>query len=312
MSANHIAELEEELEIVKKMYERDESTLSASLDPLADQIFFNTSKKRRRDIEKQLHYAKAERAHELISLRLIGNQMTGSIRLKSLVKIVEPLSALLEQSAWRFWDKEGVADKIEETFTNLLDLRLAGIESGSTELVVIGNTAPDLTGDSALEEGLKNVFSVLSANTEDFSDHVHVIGMTASKSLARLMESLEKQNLAAEFNWSAPGTNYSWQGIPSEITRVRNLLNDIGEPVVESEAFAGIVQVLSVRNRIEVYRPDTEKKVCIHYHRSQAEEIQQLRLGDKRRFVVEKTAYPFRVAKMKKDVYTLKTPPESY
>ncbi len=306
MNPNYIAELEAELKVVKRMYDRDEAALATSSEPLVDKIFFNSSKKRRLDLEKELFHAKSERAHELVSLRLMGNQMTGTIRLKSLVKIIEPLNALLEQSAWRFWDKEGKAEKIDDNFSNLLDLRLAGIESGSTQLLVLGNTAPDLTGDSALEEGLKNIFSLLTSGNDEFLDHVHTVGLAACKSLAKLMEILDRQNIAAEFNWSGPGNNYSWHGKPSEITRIRTILDDIGEPALETESFMGVVQLLSIRSKIEIYRPDTEKKIIINYHRSQADEINELRLGDQREFIVEKTVYPFGVTKKKKGIYALK------
>lgn len=306
MTSFDIAEIESELSLVRKMSERDEEKLARSDDPDIDKVFYASSRKRKLDLEKILYVAKTEKAHELISLRLIGNQLTGSIRLKSLVKIVEPLTALLEQSAWRFWDKDGKAEKLDEKFSNLMDLRLAGIASGSTELIIVGNTSPDLTGDSALEEGLKNIFKLLCASNDEFAEYIHEVGMPACTAMSKFMEVMEKQNIAAEFNWRGPGKEYVWEGVPQEITRIRAILGEIGDPVVETETFKGVVQVLSVRNKVEIYRPDTESKVLLHYHRSLADEINELHLGDQRNFVVEKTTYPFRASKNKKDAYTLK------
>lgn len=307
MINSNIAELESELSFVRKMAERDEYNISVSENPNVDKIFFASSKKRKLDLEKQLYLAKTEKAHELISLRLMGNQLTGSIRLKSLVKIVEPLTTILEQSAWRFWDKDGKADRLDEKFSNLMDLRLAGIASGSTELIIVGNTSPDLTGDSALEEGLKNIFKLLCASNDEFSECIHEVGMPACTAMSKFMEVMEKQNIAAEFNWRGPDKEYVWSGMPHEITRIRAILAEIGDPVIETEKFKGVVQVLSVRNKVEIYRPDTESKVILHYHRSLADEINELHLGDQRVFVVEKTTYPFRASKKKKDAYTLKS-----
>lgn len=306
MMSFDIAEIESELSIVRKMSERDEKNVAASDNPSVDRIFFASSQKRKIDLEKKLFTAKSERAHELISLRLIGNQLTGSIRLRSLVKIIDPLTSLLEQSAWRFWDKEGRAEKLDDKFSNLMDLRLAGIASGSTELIIVGNTSPDLTGDSALEEGLKNIFKLLGSSNDEFSDHIHEVGMPACTAMSKLMEVMERQNIAAEFNWSGPGKAYFWEGRPQEITRIRAILSDIGDPVIETEAFTAVVQVLSVRNKIEIYRSDTESKIVLHYHRSLADEINELHLGDQRKFIVERTTYPLRLSKNKKDAYTLK------
>ncbi|PCH51966.1 MAG: hypothetical protein COC20_04760 [Cellvibrionales bacterium] len=307
MTSSTIAELELELSTVRAMSKRDEENLSSSENTLVDKIFLSSSKKRQADLEKHLYHAKSERAHELISLRLIGNQLTGSIRLKSLINIIEPLNSFLEQSAWRFWDRDGKAEKLDKKFSNLLDLRLAGIESGSTELLIIGNTSPDLTGDSALEEGLKNIFGLLGSNNESFENHIHSVGMPACRALSTLLERMEKQNVAAEFGWNGPDKNHVWEGRVQEITRIRALLEDLGEPKIETEKFNGIVQVLSIRNKIEIYRPDNETKIVANYHRSFSSEINELHLGDQREFVVEKTVYPFRVAKTKKDAFTLKS-----
>src|SRR5690606_16122211 len=112
MIYSDIAQLERELAFVREMEEQDLRALSDDPKSLAAKIFHNSSDKLRDRLEKQLYKAKAERAHELVSLRLIGNQMTGSIRLRTLVSIFEPLNALLEYSAWRFWDKEGRVEKL--------------------------------------------------------------------------------------------------------------------------------------------------------------------------------------------------------
>lgn len=305
--SKQISELESELAIVRGFYEADEKAFSESADPLADKIFYSSTKKRKQDLEKQLFLLKSERAHELLSLRLIGNQMAGSIKLRSLTKIVEPLNALLEQCAWKFWDKEGRADRIEETFSNLLDLRLAGIESGSTKLLILGNTSPDLTGDSALEEGLKNIFNVLASSNDEFSDSVHAIGIHACRSLSRLMDVMEKQNLAAEFSWGGPDRDYTWEGRPAEIVRIKSILDEIDEPHTETQTITGLIQMLSIRNRIEIYCPELEKKISLGYHRSLSKDVESLHLGDKKIFVIEKTTYSFKASSNKRDVYTLKS-----
>lgn len=307
MISTNIIEIESELSLVRMMSERDESNLASSNTPLIDKIFFSSSEKRRLDLEKKLHRAKSERAHELISLRLIGTQLTGSISLKSLVRIVEPLNSLLEHSSWRFWDKEGKKEKLDDHFSRLIDLRLAGIENGSTELIILGNTSPDLTGYSALEEGLRNVFKLLSSSNYEFTNHVHDIGLPACRALSKLMEVMEKQNIAVEFSWPGPEKEYVWDGRPAEITRIKAILSDIGEPNITTETFKGTVQVLSVRNKIEIYSSDTKEKIIANYHRSLSDEINELHLGDQREFVVERTVYPFHVAQQKRDAFTLKS-----
>lgn len=306
MISDTITKLEEELSLVKQINERDESTLKNSVDPAADEIFFLSSEKLKSEIEKKLFNAKSERAHELLNLRLIGAQMTGSIRLRSLLKIIEPLNHLLEHSAWRIWDKEGHIDKLDDKFRNLLDLRLSGIETGSTELQIVGNTSPDLAGTSALEDGLRNVFELISSDNDTISEKIHDIGISSCKALSELMDSLEKQNIAVELSWTGPEKVFSWNGSPPEITRIRSILDDLGEPIKEPMVIVGIVHVLSVRNKIEIYQPDSKQKIIANYHRTLNDEIRKLHLGETLEFTLEKTTYPFTIAKTKKDGYTLK------
>lgn len=308
MSSSEIAQLEKDLLMFQRIVEQDEKNLTHSDEPSIEKIFLASSNKALSNIQRQLYEAKKERAHELVRLRLIGNQMNGSIPLRTLVKLVTPFNFMLEHSAWRVWDKEGDSSKIHERFTSLLDLRLEGINPGSTELALIGNTSPDLTGISALEDGLRNVFSLLKSGNEEISEHINDIGLTAAKGLSDLMTELDRYSVAIELKWSAPGENLFWEGRPNEIIRVKTILDSIGDPVTKTITVRGKVQVLSVRNRIEILLEGSEKreKIIASYHHSMIAEIQDLRLGDRRDFVIEKTTYPFSMSKKKKSAHRLK------
>ena len=70
-----IAPLEAELNRVLRMYDEDEKRLAQSTTPEVDRIFFGSTKKMRHEIERRLQRARAERRHEVASLRLRGNQL---------------------------------------------------------------------------------------------------------------------------------------------------------------------------------------------------------------------------------------------
>lgn len=309
MSGLDIAKLEQEVALVQRMVFSDEDNLAASEYPIVDRIFLSSSSKLLHDLQRQLHEAKAERAFEVVRFRLIGSQMEGSIRLRSLVKLVTPLNQLLEHCSWRVWDKDGDGTKMDDTFTSLLDLRLAGIHTGSTELVIMGNTAPDLTGISALQDGLKNLFSMLRASTEEIPEIINEVGISAAKAAGTLLSELERHSIAAELHWNAPGNPLYWEGRPAEISRIKAVLEEIGEPVTELITIRGTVQVLSVRSKIEIRdtREDPPKKVVASYHHSLLEEVQELRLGDRRDFLIERTTYPLSMSRKKRNAYRLKS-----
>ncbi|MDE0364285.1 MAG: hypothetical protein OXP09_01785 [Gammaproteobacteria bacterium] len=301
-----ITELESELDRVLGMVEQDEDAMSRSDRSAVERIFLSTSRKLRSDLQKRLRIAKAERAHEVVRLKLEGTQLaTGTLPLRELARFIVPFNAALEQSAWRFWDHSGDVSRIDERFIRHLDLRLAGLETGSTELVILGNTAPDLSGVSALESALRDVFDLLDSDVERFADRVHAIGINAGKSMASFLTRLEFAHIAANLEWKAPDRTYRWDGRPAEVTRVRTLLDEIGEPTSSTEKIHGTVNVLSIRNRIEIQRCDTGEKLRLGYHNSLAELVHDLRLGDTRFFEIERTIYPFVVSKRKRDTYRL-------
>ena len=302
-----IAELESELQRVLGVVEHDEAAVARSERPKVEEVFLASAGKLRADLQKRLRIAKAERAHEVVRLRVEGTHLaTGTLPLRVLANFITPLNAVLEQSAWRVWDRSGDVSRIDQKFIRHLDLRLAGLETGSTELVILGNTAPDLSGQSALESALRDVFDLLGSDADAIADRVHAIGISAGKSMAAFLSRLEAEYLAVDIVWQAPDRTYRWDGRPTEVTRVRALLDEIGEPITSTEKFFGTVNVLSIRNRIEIQRGGTGEKLRVGYHNTVAELVHELRLGDTRLFEVERTVYPFVVSKRKRDTYRLK------
>ena len=301
-----IADIEAELHRVLGMYEEDERALSESATPEVARIFFGSTKKLRHELETRLRCAKAERGHELIGLSLQGTQLAqGCMPLRLLAKLAEYFNAALEQSAWRVWDKEGDVARIDAEFVRQLDLQLADISVGSTRLSIVGNTAPDLTGVSALETALREVFDVLEADVDAMSDRVHAIGFRAGKSLCDFLRLLEREHVAVDLDWTAPDQAYQWHGHGREITRVRALLDDIGEPETTTESVRARINMLSIRNRMEVARLDTGEKLRLSYHKSLADAVQELRLADECILGVEKTTYPFVASRRKRNAYRL-------
>lgn len=308
MNQIHINELENDLSLLQKIVAQDETNLTVSDDPLADRIFLASSTKFLKNIQKKLYEAKAERAHELIRFRLVGNQMSGSIKLRTLAKLVNPLNQMLEHCSWRVWDKDGDGAKINDSFSEILDLRLEGISTGSTVLSVIGNTSPDLTGTSALESGLRNIFALLNSRNDEILQQINEVGITAAKATSKLMEELERHALAVEIQWNSPSGENFWDGRPAEIARIRSALDEIGSPTIEITTIRGSVQVLSVRNRIEILATGLKPslKIVATYHHSMWAEIQDLHLGEERDFVIEKTIYPYSLNRKTRNAYRLK------
>jgi hypothetical protein len=286
-----IAEIEKELQIVSSIDERNWESVRESKRPEIDKVFAMSSAKRRAMLERELREAKAERAHELFGLKLHSPQFSpGTISLRVLAKISSILNEAIEHSAWREWDVNGDKSAVDDGFRRLINLRLAGINAGSTELVFLGNTAPDLTGESALESGLKNFFGVLTAENDDIPDMINGIGQRATKSVMHLMKAFETENIGVEFSWVAPEEKFHWDGRPDQITRIRALLEEFGESRTTEFKVAGVVSALS-RKRIQL-ETQTGEKLSLRYHRANAEKVNELHLDQHCVVLVEETAYP--------------------
>lgn len=304
MRIRSISDIENELEVVRQIAKRNRQAVESSDRPLVDEIFAASSDKRQKILERELEHAKSERAHEVFSLKLHSPMFSpGTIPLRVLLRFAPLLNDALEQSAWREQDINGDVSTIDDGFRRQVNLRLAGIREGSTELVFLGNIAPDLTGESALERGLRNFFNVLSAPNDQFTDRANSIGKNATKSVARLMKAFELENLAAEFTWRAPDNQYHWDGRPDEITRVRTLLEEIGDPETQVVAEVGTVSALS-RRRVQI-ETDAGQKISVCYHPSVREEVTKLHLDECCRFDLEVTSYPADTLGLRRNAYRL-------
>ncbi len=299
-----IADIEKELQIISSIDERNWGSVRVSERPQVDKVFAVSSAKRRAMLERELHDAKAERAHELFGLKLHSPQFSpGTISLRVLAKISSILNDAIEHSAWREWDVNGDRSNVDEGFRRLINIRLAGINAGSTELVFLGNTAPDLTGESALESALKNIFGVLKAGNNDIPDMVNGIGQRATKSVMQLMKAFETENIGVEFSWASPEAKLCWDGRPDQITRIRALLEEFGESKSTEVKISGVVCALS-RKRIQIETAAGEK-FSLRYHRTNTEKVNELHLDQCCVFHVEKTTYPSDKISIKRDAYRL-------
>lgn len=306
MKSETIDRLEAEVAQVREFVEESETELRSSPDGSAHKIFLSSDKKLLSDLERQLREAKAERAHEVIRLRLHGTQLpSGTIQLGSLAKITGPLNALLEQSAWQTRLHSDESAKLDEQFSRYLDLRLAGLLPGSTELVILGNTAPDMTGDSALEDGLTNIFSLLSCANEELPEQLAAIGSSARKALLGFVTAVDSEKMAMELNWTSSGKEFAWDGRPAELTRLRTLIGDLGEPEVTRGKYQAIVNLLSVRGRLEIRVIEDDRKVALKYRRALMEVVDGLRLHEQHVFDIETTRYYDATGDLKREVNLL-------
>ena len=173
---NEIKKIEAQIIEIAKMLEQAEALLLAEPNNFSYQINIDTIKSQISELEKQLQHEKAKRDKEVIEIRLIGKSANGTLPLEVLAKLADGFSGtILNASLFIQFGKKKNKEKIKEVH-DIVDLRLAGIATGSTRLFITAKNAPDLFGRSLSEESLNHSFNLLqSQSPEELTDRKSVV-----------------------------------------------------------------------------------------------------------------------------------------
>lgn len=239
-------------------------------------------------VARELAQARADESGELLDLRFIGPRADGSISLDAFTKIMDALSKGWKSAAHRLRygrDDARIAPEIQEQ----LNLKLAGISSGSTRIFVTGNGMPDLTGESLLQVTLLQTFRLLTASREDFFDAVDAVGGKAAHSMGEAVKAIDAAGLSADFSWQSPNGVVKWHGVHDEVVRIRGLLDTIGEPEEFDEDLRGTVAGLKDTGKLELRV--NGKKVAIRYPLAMTAEVQKLAISSTAQLTVRTEKY---------------------
>ena len=203
------------------------------------------------DAMQELRLAYAEEVGELLDLRFIGPQANGSISLDAFIRIADSLFKGWKAAAYRI--RHGTASGvIKNDIADRLNLKLAGLGPGSTRILITGNCAPDLAGESLLHSTLVQTFCLLNAKNDVFYDAVDAIGGRAAQHFADAMRAIDLAGLAAEFSWNAPAERITWFGTSQEVTRLRTLLAAVADTETFDEEISGTVSAIYDTGRLEL------------------------------------------------------------
>lgn len=282
---NRIAWLERQISEASRLLESPAAP-EASNFPAVTALGASSMRAHLAELQHDLYLAKAERAKELVSLRLIGPRLNmGAIPLVFLSKLSSALSRSLELISYKL--QHGVDEKrASEELQAILDLRLADVTAGSTQLVITGNTSPDLAGDSLLEASLIAAFELLESSPQTLATNALNAGSKGAKEVGKLLKELEAERCSVELTWAAPsGTEHKWNASPQRVSELRYRLGQLAEIPPEVLSVDATVEMLSMTGRIAL-RTDEGKKISAKYPREIYPQVQDLHLGQKSAFQV--------------------------
>ncbi|MBW8366806.1 MAG: hypothetical protein K0M70_02980 [Arenimonas sp.] len=238
------------------------------------------------ELQHDLYLAKAERAKELVTLRLIGPRLNaGAIPLVLLSRLSDRFSRAMEAISYKL--QHGIDEKRSSgELQSILDLRLADVVAGSTQLVITGNVTPDLVGDSLLESSLKATFQLLHSDAAGLAASALSVGPKASQQVGKLLTELEAEKCSVELAWTDPSdVEHRWTASPYRVAELRYRLAQLAEVPPEVLMVFAEVELLSASGRITL-RTSEGDKIAAKYPRELYPAVQELHLGQKSEFKV--------------------------
>ncbi|MBN5091669.1 hypothetical protein JY465_04245 [Stenotrophomonas maltophilia] len=286
---NRVAWIEDRLAEAQVSLDRHRQAVAGS-SSLISKLALRSMETHVSELRHDLHVAKAEHGKQLISLRLSGTRLNdGSIPLHLLSRLASLMERTMSYASYRIQKGKEATRKIPEEVRRLLDLRLADVAMGSTELVITGNTAPDLAGDSVLERSLLAVLAVLNSSADEVAANASVAGSMASRMVELMLKELEAEGCSVDLKWvDSADRIHQWQATPLDVTAVRqNLLQvSVGHP--ERIVVRGVVELLSSRGRIEVLSFEGQK-IAATFPSELFDNVRRLRLGQDSTFTFTRT-----------------------
>lgn len=283
---NRVHWLEGKLEEASRLLADSEALLMTDPENVIRRLAVDSFRSHVSELKHDLYLAKSERAKELISIRLIGpNLATGAIPLHLLSRVAGYFERAMGYASFRLQHGKEVVGKIPEELQRLLDLRLADVAFGSTELVITGNVTPDLAGDSLLESSLNLTFELLTSEDAQLGERAAAAGPKASRMVSLLLGEFERERCGVEMRWTdTADREHRWVAEPSRVTVIRQRLADLAASPPENVRVSGSVELLSSTGRIVIRPHDGGNKISARFPKDLYARVQVLHLGDSAHF----------------------------
>lgn len=243
-----------------------------------------------REAKQNAAITERARAGELIDLRLIGPHAEhGRMPLRHMLDILMPFERGLAYAAYRLRNGKD-ATKMAEKDSSAMGLQIAGVATGSTRFLIVGDSRADLTGVNIFDSTLTQAFRLLTAPHDSFYDAVDAVGARAARYVGESLEQIERHGLATELTLQRDNAEWlRWEGTPGEIRRVRTLIDSTSEPERFEQEISG--KVATLRDIGGIVLRNGSRRVSVKFPLKLLEQVQKLKIGAEVRLKVSTAAY---------------------
>lgn len=212
------------------------------------------------DLNQQIALQDERPVVELVEFRLKAARFQdGSVPLRLIAKAAEDVRRMLGYAALRLVrggvDRKRVPDELYDE----LDLRLAAVLPGSTRLVITAASNRDLLDDGLAKASLARVFRVLESegHGSEFLEAVTDLGPSSVRRLRELLHLILASSAELDLSWRYAGqTVRRWDGTDKALTSVAHALDVTELNAREEVVLAGVVELLSKKERIHLRTDD--------------------------------------------------------
>lgn len=303
---NEIQKIENQITAITAMLSEAETLLHVDPNNFSHQLSVSSIKGQISELERQLRIEKEKRDKEVIEIRLIGGLANGTLPLEVLSKLADGFSgAILNASMFIQFGKKKNKEKIKEVH-DIVNLRLAGIATGSTRLFITANNSPDLFGRSLAEESLNHSFNLLqSQSPEELTQSASKIGKDGVKKLYKFVTAISNADLEVDLKWVSPtNENFEWQANKATLLRVAQSLNNLQISEPETVLFSGELIGISLRGTFEI-KTDDKKSIKGNYPNELIADAKTLTIGSHYSGKMEKKTIINSATETEKIFYTL-------
>jgi hypothetical protein len=303
---NEIKKIQGQIDAVAEMLSQMENLLAKEPTNFSHKLGIDSLKSQIAELEKQLMHEKAKRDKEIIEIRLKGRSADGTIPLEVLAKLADGLSGTVLNASYFIQFGKKVKKAKAKEIHDIVNLRLAGISTGSTRLFVTANSSPDLFGRSLAEESLKHSFNLLqSESSDELVESASKIGKESVRKLYTFITAISHADLEVDLNWNSPiNDNYSWDGNKQSLLRVAQSLTNIQMNDPETIDFLGELIAISLRGTFEI-KLDDKRSIRGEFPNNLLEEIKTLTIGSNYAGKMEKQTIVNMATESEKIYYTL-------
>jgi hypothetical protein len=249
----------------------------------------------KRHVEELRKIASREREKpfiEILDLRVSGSRFTfGTIPLEVLSDFAAELRRVFGYTCLRIVEGGLKRKRVSPDLYSTLNLRLPGLETGSSRLIIAADSNVELFSGSLASDAIDRIISVFAANEDhhNFLQAITEMGPLAARRLKQLISGMVALDVSLDITWISQGS------ILGEVSSNRNRLASLAQElntttVQESERTIedGIVEMLSANRRLRIRRDDGVL-LRISYPRKLLDEISGLRLGQRIRTEILQT-----------------------